>query len=160
MITNNDGGRITIENARIFLRNFSGQATKYLPEGSIHFMVQIPSDQAPLLKEDGWNISYFKPREDGDEPTAALRVFLNYNYRNPPEVYMVVGHTKTLLTKETICTLDNAEITQVDLRIRPRRWGDASRGGIKAYLEKMYVTVVPDDLDAKYNFDSDEETPF
>ena len=159
-MSNDERGKITVENARIFMRNFSGRETRYIPEGKRHFMLALPNDEAAVLKEDGWNISYFKPREEGDEPQAAMRVWVNYNYSVPPEIYMVVGRKKTLLREDTVGLLDNAEIVSVDLRIRPRRWGDETRGGIKAYLEKMYITVVEDNLDAKYNFGEDDETPF
>lgn len=154
-------GKITMENARIFLRNFSGRPGKYTPEGVREFVVAIPNEQAAQLAEDGWNIGYLKPREEGDTPQAILRVAVSFAYR-PPEIYMVVGRTKTLLTEATVGLLDTAEIVNVDLRIRPRVWQNGGNGGVKAYLEKMYVTVEQDDLDAKYNFDDDDpdEVPF
>ena len=157
----------TLEGAEIFMRNFSGRAGRYTPEGTRNFMVKLPPELATQLQEDGWNVTYLKPLEEGDSPTPALRVAVNFNYYNPPEVYKVIGRTKTILGEDTISTLDTAEIRRdpdtnlpmVDMRVRGRIWGDENKGGIKAYLEKMYVTVVEDDLDAKYAFD-DEPLPF
>lgn len=158
----------TLEGADIFMRNFTGKARPpYTPEGARNFLLRLPDELAKQLAEDGWNVSYLKPREDGDPETPALRVAVNFNYYNPPEVYKIIGRTKTLLSESNISTLDFAEIARdpetgrpmVDLRVRGRVWGDEKKGGIKAYLEKMYITVVEDDLDAKYNF-TNEEDPF
>ena len=159
----NAPGTITIKDADIFLRNFGGRATKYTPEGTRHFMTRLDDEQAETLERDGWNIAHFRPREPGDPETLALRVWVNYNKWFSPEVYMVIGKTKTLLTEETITLLDNAIITRVDMRIRGRRWGDENRGGVKAYLDKMYVTVEKDELDDLYSFDEEDdggEIPF
>ena len=151
----------TMENAQLLMnaRNFAGRPGKYTPQGVREFVLRLPPDLADQLAEDGWNVTYLKPREEGDLPEPILRVSVNYNYWQPPEIYKVVGRSKTLLNEDNVSVLDTAEISNVDLRVRPRFWGDENKGGIKAYLEKMYVTVVEDDLDAKYNFD-DAEVPF
>lgn len=160
MRNQNELKSFTLENASIFMRNFSGRAGKYTPEGTRNFMVRLPEELAHKLEDDGWNVTYLKPLEEGDAPTPALRVAVNFKYWQPPEIYKVVGNTKTMLSEDTVSILDSAEITMVDLKVRPRVWGDENKGGIKAYLEKMYVTVVEDDLDAKYNFGDPEEAPF
>ena len=153
MYQSNEAKAFTMKNAEIFMRNFTGRAGKYTPEGTRTFMLRLPNDVAEELADDGWNVSYLRPREEGDLPTPALNVTVNFKYFRPPEIYKVVGHTKTLLTEDTVSILDNADIIKVDLRVRPRVWGDSNKGGIKAYLEKMYVTVQEDDLDSDYNFD-------
>lgn len=161
ILNQNELKSFTLENADIFLKNFSGRATKYTPEGTRNFMLRLPDEVANRLAEDGWNVSYLKPREEGDPPTPALRIAVNFKGYRPPEIYKIVGRTKTMLSEDTVSLLDTAEIVTVDLRVRPRVWGDENKGGVKAYLEKMYVTVVEDDLDAKYNFgDPDDELPF
>ena len=159
MLTQNPPKSFTMKNAEIFMKNFTGRAGRYTPEGTRNFMLRLPQDVAEQLAEDGWNVSYLKPYDDGDLPTPALRVAVNFKYWQPPEIYKVVGNTKTLLSEENVSILDTAEIVKVDLRVRPRVWGDANKGGIKAYLEKMYVTVEEDDLDADYNFDN-ADLPF
>lgn len=151
----------TLENAEIVSKNFAGHAQRYTPEGLRTFLLILPEELANRLTELGWNVSHLRPREEGDTPTPVLNVTVSYKYYQPPEVYMVVGRNKTLLTEENIAVLDSAEIANVDLRVRGRVWGDENKGGIKAYLEKMYVTVIPDELDAKYAFDEDEgSVPF
>lgn len=149
----NEAKAFTMKNAEIFMRNFTGRAGKYTPEGTRTFMLRLPNDVAEELADDGWNVSYLRPREEGDLPTPALNVTVFFNDSATTEIYTVVGHTKTLLTEDTVSILDNADIVKVDLRVRPRVWGDSNKGGIKAYLEKMYVTVQEDDLDSDYNFD-------
>lgn len=157
----------TLEGAEIFMRNFTGRAGKYTPEGTRNFMLKLPPELATKLQEDGWNVTYLKPLDEGDDPTPAIRVAVNFKYWQPPEIYKVVGKSKTMLSEDTIGILDTAEIQRdpetnlpmVDLRVRGRTWGDENKGGIKAYLEKMYITIVEDDLDAKYAFD-DDSLPF
>ena len=154
----NDTRSITIKNAKIFYRNFSGRPGKYSGEGVRTFCVEVPNEQAAVLAEDGWNVRYRKARDPGDQDQAYISVSLNYNYSIPPEIYRVVGKKVTLLSQDNVGQLDTAEVIRVDLRIRPRRWGDNQ---IKAYVAKMYVTVEEDDLDAMYNFgDEEEDNPF
>lgn len=159
MQNQNELKAFTLENAELFMRmrNFAGRAGKFTPEGTRSFVVKLPEDLANRLADDGWNVTYLKPLEEGDPPTPALRIAVNYKYWQPPEIYKVVGTTKTLLSEDTVSILDSAEIVSCDLRVRPRVWGDENKGGVKAYLEKMYVTVEEDDLDAKYAF---EDTSF
>lgn len=161
-ISNDNIKSITIKDAQIRFRNFSGRAGKYSPEGTRTFSVLIPNEEAAELADLGWNINYLHSRDEDEPDQASLRVTVSFNYYIPPQIYRVVGKTKTLLTEDTIGQLDADEISRVDLRIRPRKWGDEQRGGVKAYAEKMYVTVVEDDLDADYNFGDgvDDGDPF
>ena len=59
--------------------------------------------------------------------------------------------------------MDYAEIQNVDLIIRPYTWDVSGRRGIKAYLKKLYITVVQDDLEMKYrdlDEDDDDDVPW
>ncbi len=139
---------ITIENAHIFYRNFSGKETQYNRAGQMNFCVEIPDDElAEVLKEEGWNIRIRAPREEGDRSFYYLQVTVSFN-RIPPNIYLVSNGRKTRLDDPDACAcLDYAEIRSVDVQIRPYNW---EPGKVKAYLKNMYVEIEQDPLAAKW----------
>ena len=140
---------ITIENARIGFRNFSGKEGRYNPAGRRNFCVFLESDIAPALQEDGWNIKYLQPREAGDEPQAYLQVAVSYA-NIPPKIVLISGEGKTVLNETNINMLDWAEISNVDLIIRPYNYDVNGKTGVKAYCKTMYVTIEEDEFEKKY----------
>lgn len=159
---------ICIEGARIIFRNFQGKGDRFNPEGRRTFGVIIDNEQALDLIEEGWRIKYLNPREEGEEKQAYLPVRVNYKTA-PPSLYLVTKRTKTLLTEETVGTLDNAELENVDLVISPYHWSmpskDGEDTGITAYIKSGYFTIVEDAFYEKYAKYDDpnygkEEIPF
>jgi hypothetical protein len=47
--------------------------------------------------------------------------------------------------------LDWADITNVDMIIRPFSWEVQGKTGIKAYLKSIFVTIQEDALEIKYS---------
>lgn len=141
---------IIIENARIGFRNFSGKEGRFNPAGRRNFCVFLEDELAELLVEDGWNIKWLEPREEEETRQAYLQVSVNYsNY--PPKILLITSRGKTLVTEEMVNMLDWAEIENVDLIIRPYRWGPINdKSGIKAYAKAMYITIVEDQFEQKY----------
>ena len=150
---------IMIENARLIFKNFSGEESKFNRGGNKNFCVVLDHDMARDLEDEGWNIKYLRPREEGEEPTPYIQVTVAYG-NIPPKVIMIAGRNKTPLDSLAISTLDYAEIKNVDLIIRPYHWEVNGKQGIKAYLKTMYVEIEQDAFASKYDFEEDEEVPF
>lgn len=155
-------GKLTITNTEIRFPNFEGRPDNYNTEGGRRtFCVLIDPETAPALEEDGWNVKYLRPRDEEEEPRPYLQVDVRYdNY--PPKIYMVTSKKKTELKEDDVYILDKAEIENVDVILSGYAWQTTPRR-VKAYLQKMYVTIVEDELDTKYSYldeDDDEDIPF
>ena len=115
-------GVVQIDDARIIYRNFAGAPSKFNREGDRNFAVVIEDqDIAEALTEKGWNVKIKPPREEGDEPFMFLPVKVKFNERGP-RVYLqnsLGGRNRVTLDEDTVGILDNVDITNVDLDIRP-----------------------------------------
>jgi hypothetical protein len=145
---------ISIENAKIHFRNFSGKAGKYNGEGSRNFCVFLETKLAKMLEQDGWNVRWLQPKDDQEDLQAYLQVAVKYG-KIPPKIIMMSSNGKTILDEETIGVLDWAEIANVDLIIRPYNWvlSEGTRNekrGVKGYVKSMYVTIAEDEFAKKY----------
>lgn len=145
----NNRKNIAIENATFFSRNFSGREGQYNPAGNRNFCVILDDAVADLMKDDGWNVKYLKPRDEGEQPRPYIQVAVSYRVA-PPKVVMVTSHGKSILDEETVGMLDWAEIESSDVIISPSRWEMNGRTGIKAYLKTLYATIAEDEFEAKY----------
>lgn len=153
---------LSIENARIIFRNFSGKPDKFNSQGGKRtFCVVIDNlDDADRLEAAGWNIKRFNKRDDEEEPGAYLPIKVSYN-SFPPHIYICANKRKTLLNEDTVGTLDYADISSVDIIISPYHYDVSGRQGISAYVKTMYVNVIVDEFASKYEDDDDiEELPF
>lgn len=145
---------IVIEGARIGFRNFSGKEGRFNPAGRRNFCVFLEEDLAKILEKDGWNVRRLRPRDDQDQEQGYLQVAVNYE-NIPPKIVMISSRGKTLLDAESVGLLDWAEITDIDLIIRPYNWvlHEGTKGekrGVKAYVKSMYITIVEDEFEKKY----------
>ena len=145
-----------IRNARLLFRNFSGAPNKF-GNTDRTFCVILPPDKERAFREEGFNVKTLKPRDEEEEPTPFVQVKVRYGYR-PPKVTLIAGGVRNSLSEDTISQLDFADIEQADLSIRP--YHGRTRAGIEfctTYLDKAYITIAMDELDAIYNPPATEE---
>jgi hypothetical protein len=141
-----------MEGVRITFRNFKGKEGQFNKEGERNFAVLLDDEVANRMAEDEWNVKWLTPREDADDgetKQAILPVALRYDIF-PPRIVMVTSHNRTVLDESEVQFLDDADILNVDVIVRPYRWEVNGKSGIKAYVKTMYVTIEEDPLDAKY----------
>src|SRR5512145_695782 len=136
---------LTIENARIIYRNFSGAAKTYNAAGLRNFHVVLDNDVARTLAADGWNVRWHEPKKEGEDRWASLKVAVRFdNY--PPKIVLVSKGVKTPLDPDSVSILDDATLETVDVVISPSQWKNERGEGIKAYLQKMFAVLSPSDI--------------
>lgn len=145
-------GTITMEGVEIIFKNFEGKPGPYTPEGVRTFGVKLPDALAEQLLADGWNVKHLKPRED-DEDQDYQQPFLPCAIRFdvfPPNAYMITSRGRKRLDENNIALLDWADITNVDLIVRPFNYEVRGDKGVKAYVKTLFVTIEEDALESKY----------
>lgn len=152
--------RLTVENAQIIFRNFSGEEREFNPAGTRNFCLVIPDDDlAKEMQEEGWNIRYLKPREEGDPMVPITQIKVNYKGHRPPKIVQITSRGKTELTEKTVGQLDAAEIINADVIVNPYEWHANGKSGIKGYLKALYVTIEEDEFESKYYSPSESIDP-
>ena len=141
---------VMFEDVRIIFRNFAGKQGKFNREGDRNFAILLDDPTANAMAEDGWNVKWLGPREDGDSRQAYLPVSLVFGVR-PPRINMITSKGRTPLHESDVEVLDWVDIDTLDVVIRPYDWTVNGSTGRKAYLKTMFVTIVEDDLEIKYN---------
>ena len=148
MVKNN---KILFEDADIIFRNFKGEEGQYNREGDRNFAVLINDPKVvEALLDDGWNVKFLKPQDDDGEEQAYLQVSVNFKGR-PPLIYMISSKGKEQLSEDIVELLDYVDIRTVDMILNPYNWNVNGKTGVKAYLEKLFVTIEEDALDRKYS---------
>lgn len=145
-------------------RNFGG-AEKRDQKGQIknsfgnrNFIVKFDEEHGKILEAEGWDIFWFRQRDDEDPRQAGLVVPVNLSTtkrngepRNPDTVVVVTDTQKVLQNEKTIGNLDTVTIVSADIQLIPRQ-KIKKNGEIKigCYLGGMYVKVQVNDFDAPY----------
>lgn len=141
---------VTINDARILFRNFSGEERQYNAKGQRNFSVVIPAEHVDAMIDDGWNIKFLKPRDADELPLPYLQVKVRFDSGRPPRTVMVTSRGRTTLGEDLVGAFDYADIAKVDLIIHPSRWEVNGNAGVAAYLKTMFLTINEDELELKY----------
>lgn len=150
---------VTIENAEIAFRNFSGKEGTFNREGDRNFAVFLPEDVAEAMLNDGWNVKRLKPRPDADPdtlPQAFITVKVNFGGRIPPRINLItvdendVKKRRQELDESNVNILDWVDPIQVDLILNPREYDVNGKQGVSCYLRALYLCIREDRLESKY----------
>lgn len=166
-------GSLSVEGAKILWTNFAGRPTDYNPNGGKRtFNLVLNKETADTLISEGWNVRTIQPRNEDDDPFYVTEVTVKFG-QFPPKVYLVdgVSHRMHSLDEDTIGQLDNIDIANVDVMVRPYNHGVSNSRGttVKGYVKSLYVTMDNSDFNGKYaNYavdhedamNEDEELPF
>lgn len=142
---------ITIENARLVLKNFSGRSDKYTPEGKRSFGVVISPELAEQFENEGILVKYFAPRHEEDEPLPWVKVKVNLNRENPPKIFTARGDERTRLTEDSVKILDFADIINASMQLSIYDWNFAGKTGKALYLQNLVAFLDEDDFLSKYD---------
>lgn len=150
-------GILQMDEARIIFRNFSGLASKFNREGDRNFAVIIPTrEMCNALLDEGWNVKIRPARDEGEEEFMYLPVKVKFNDKGP-RVFLKAGNSITELDEETVGILDDIDIANIDMDIRPYRWTVNNKEGVTAYLQSMEVTQEFDRIGSRH---LGEDSPF
>lgn len=139
---------VTLENAKMIFRNFTGREGQYNSEGDRNFHVILTSEQARELGNEGWRVKQMKPRDD--EPgDFHLKVTVNYKKGRPPRVVLISSKGRTELGAEEVALLDSADIEKSSMVLNGW-YSDMAGGGYGAFLKTIFVWIREDELELMY----------
>lgn len=138
-------GILQVDHARLIFKNFKGEESKFNRAGERNFAIVIESkEQYDALLNDvskagvPWNVKEKPAREEGDEPFRYLSVKVKFN-EHGPQAYLISGNAKTKLTDSSVAILDDVEILDVCLDIRPYDGEINGKPYRSAYLKAIQV---------------------
>ena len=94
------------------------------------------------LREQQSSIGTLQEERSGPDKYGDEILQVAVEYKNfPPRIVQISGNGQTVLTENQLSLLDDAEITNIDLIIRPYNYNVNGKSGVKAYCKTMYVTL-------------------
>ena len=141
---------VTIENAKLIFKDFSGERNPYGNDKT--FGIALDRETWEKMGAEGWNVKMRPPREDGDEPLYFIKVKVVFG-KVPPKIVLIDGGSgkKQVLDDQTVKLLDWVTPKNADVIIRPYNYDFGGRTGTAAYVKTLYVTGAVDPLDEKYS---------
>lgn len=146
--------QFTIEDARILFRNFAGEKRRFNEDGRRNFALVLTDELAQQLAQDGWNVKYLEPQDEGDSATPFIRVNVNFRSSRPPKINVITSRGRVRMGEDTVESLDYMDIAKVDAIINGFPWeGLGGKAGISAYLQTLFAVIEEDELEKKYASD-------
>lgn len=138
--------------------NFSGRPTMFKDAGERSFQVYVDKESADKLALDGWPVKCKLPTdEDPDmEPFCFIKVNVKYRDRKGDKIVpapRIVVHSskgEMEITEQTVDTLDDLRIKQIDFIAQSYNYNVNGKTGINAYLKTAHIVLDEDELDLKY----------
>jgi len=142
---------VTIENAQITWKNFSGEQRMYNNAGDRNFAIILDLDQASALADMGYKVKISEATEEYPA-RAVLPVKIKYTERSKPRIKMLIqqGTKQVTLDEDSLFALDYANIEKVDAIVRANQYDWNGKQGVTNYLNALYVTIREDELERKY----------
>lgn len=138
------------EGATIIFRNFTGKEGQYNREGDRNFCLLLDPQKAQEMIEAGWNVKALRSRDPNEPPQPYIQIAVSFKGR-PPRVVIITSRGRTDLSETEVEILDWVDIAKVDMVIRPYNWSVNGKTGVKAYLKSLFITILEDPLELKYN---------
>lgn len=125
-------------------RNFRGEGTQFNAAGKRNFNVRINDiSLVEMLKSRGFNVREMKKMNDDDETSYFMQVKVQFNQYGPRIIQYVQGNPNGVeLDEETVGMLDNVDILDCVIKIRPYDWEMATGNkGTTAYLTELAIQI-------------------
>ena len=107
------------------------------------------------LKALRWNVKVKQPRTAEEMPMHYLAVKVSFNDRGPA-IFLSSGNNRRKLTEQTAFLIDEIDIMEANMDIRPYDWSVGGREGRSAYLQEMHVVQEIGRFSARF---AEEEYP-
>lgn len=140
---------ITLRDAPVIYKNFTGEKRQYNNEGNRNFCVMLSEADAMELHAAGWLVKPMKKQEEDEEQYYTLKVTVKFG-DFPPRCWLVSSGGRTMLGENMVGMFDKLDSVKVDLVIAAYDWEVNGNTGRKAYLQNMYYHMYEDELDLEY----------
>ena len=147
---------IYIMDGRIMFRNFSGNPNKNYNHDNKRTVTFVISEEIKdKLIQDGWYVKPYIPKNDPDAGiTYILEATVCYRTKEglpkDPNIFIIRPDGLLHVTEDIVDQLDGMDIVSVDATLGPSYWKQGNSSGIRAYVNKMLVTVRENPIDRKY----------
>ena len=130
-------------------------------EGQRNFNVVIPDDQfAQDMINDGWNVKYWEPRNEGENPYYYLQIKVNMSSKWPPKIFIKSDNATLKITEDNqdeLNQLDTSDFDYMDIEINPSHYDVNGKTGISAYLTEFHGKLHVDEWKKKWEDPDDSE---
>lgn len=146
---------VTIRDAQIIFRNFTGKPGPYNEEGERSFAVLLDEALGDELAKRGLNIKPLRKKEDEDDQMFYLPVAVSYKIR-PPRVYMVTGDgdriplRKQMMPQDLVHMMDELDLGASHMVLSVSKYEVRGTKGKKCYLQSFFGHVMLDELEQEY----------